>query len=62
MGFLAARIQGLAKPNEVVFPGALFEQEQNKKVISAHTHKLVKSVANLKGLSGEYIVYRAMMK
>ena len=58
---MAARIQGLANPGEVVFSEAVYEGDESRKTITRYTHRLVKSQVELKGLSGSRVIYRASL-
>ncbi|MBN2658540.1 MAG: adenylate/guanylate cyclase domain-containing protein [Spirochaetales bacterium] len=53
----AARIQGLSRPNEVVFTEEIFDR--NRQLLSRYVSKLKRSRHNLKGLSETFTVFHA---
>ena len=55
---MAARIQGLARPNEVVFSNPLFEKKENRAIVARYARSALRNRISLKGLSGEYTIYR----
>jgi len=59
---MAARIQGIAKPNDVVCSEVVFENEENKKIIGQYTRKVTKTRNIFKGLNGEYDIYHINLK
>ena len=59
---MAARIQGIAKPNEVVISENIFNNEESRKVIISYTKTVTKSKRVFKGLNGEYSIYHILMK
>lgn len=59
---MAARIQSMAKPNEVIVSEAVFNTEGSKKIIVRYTKSVGRSKASFKGLAGEHPVYHIEMK
>jgi len=59
---MAARIQSMAKPNEVVISEPVFDTAENKKIIARYTRSVGRSKAAFKGLDGEHTVYHIDLK
>ncbi|NOY07745.1 MAG: adenylate/guanylate cyclase domain-containing protein [Spirochaetes bacterium] len=59
---MAARIQGIAKPNEIVISENIFKNEESRRVIISYTKTVTKSKKVFKGLNGEYSIYRISME
>ncbi len=59
---MAARIQGIANPNEVVISENIFKNEESRKIIISYTKTVTKSKRVFKGLNGEYTIYQIMLK
>lgn len=59
---MASRIQNLASSGEVVFSERIYNSKENLRVIASFTDRLVRSVVKLKGLSGEFSVYRGEIR
>ncbi|HBD93432.1 MAG: hypothetical protein A2015_05550 [Spirochaetes bacterium GWF1_31_7] len=55
---LAARVQGKALPNEVVFTEKIFNNVQNQKLLKGYTDTLHRSLATLKGIENEVELYK----
>ncbi len=58
---MAARIQAIADPNEVVISENIFENPESKKAIRRYTQKVKKEKRIFKGLQGEYNVYHILI-
>lgn len=54
---MAARIQGIALPNEVAISEELFEDKHIKHSIASITKTVKRQVASFKGLDGKYNIY-----
>jgi class 3 adenylate cyclase len=57
---IAARIQRLAKPNEIFFSDIVFSQKDIRQLLKKNVSKVKKFQVNLKGLAGKFIVYGAL--
>jgi class 3 adenylate cyclase len=53
----AARIQGTARPDEVVIPAAIFEKPENRKIIGRYTKKVLRSSKTFPGLQESFEIY-----
>ncbi|NQU66963.1 MAG: adenylate/guanylate cyclase domain-containing protein [Candidatus Marinimicrobia bacterium] len=58
---MAARIQSIANPNEIVLPMNIFEDEECNEIISSYAKTITKSKTTFKGLNGEYNVYHIVL-
>ena len=54
---LAARIQGIAQPNEIVLSEQVFSPPEHKALLRHYVQRVYRSTHTLKGLDGTYDVY-----
>ncbi len=54
---IAARIQGFAKPDEIVFSKKVFDKKENRILLKQYTDKVIKQIVNLKGLKDNYEIF-----
>lgn len=54
---MAARIQSIAQPKEIVISEKIFENEDVQKAISKYTRKVLKSKNEFKGIEGQFNIY-----
>jgi len=54
---MAARIQAIANPKEIVISEKIFENKDVQKIISKYTKKVVKTKNKFKGIEGEFNIY-----
>ena len=59
---MAARIQSMAKPNEVIISEPVFDTVGSKKIIARYTKTVGRGKTSFKGLAGEHTVYHIEMK
>lgn len=55
---MAARIQGIARPNEIVVSETLILPRENRMTIAAYTRQVMRTHAVFKGMDGEHTLYR----
>jgi class 3 adenylate cyclase len=54
---MAARIQAIANPKEIVISEKIFENKEVQKAIAKYTRKVLKSKNTFKGIEGEFNIY-----
>ncbi|URA10316.1 adenylate/guanylate cyclase domain-containing protein [Thermospira aquatica] len=59
---MAARIQAIANPNEVVMSENIFEHEESKKILAQYAKTVERTKRIFKGLKGEYNIYSILVK
>jgi len=59
---MAARIQSMAKPNEVIVSETVFDSSGSRKIIARYTKTVGRGKASFKGLDGDHMVYHIEMK
>ncbi len=57
----AARIQGLSRPNEVLFSEEIFNNPKTKHILKQYVNKVYKFKTKLKGLKDDYLIYKAIL-
>ncbi len=55
---MAARIQGIARTNEVVVSEPIFKETANRPIMAGYTSTVSRTRATFKGMDGEYTLYR----
>ncbi len=58
---IAARVQGLSAPNEVLFSEPVFKHEGSQLILRKYVSKLHRFNARLKGLKDKYTIYKALV-
>lgn len=53
----AARIQSMARADEVVMSKAIFEKDENRKIVAKYAKKALRETRTLKGLEGTFELY-----
>ncbi|MFQ3547535.1 MAG: adenylate/guanylate cyclase domain-containing protein [Termitinemataceae bacterium] len=54
---IAARIQGLARPNEILFSAPIYNNIENRRLIKKYTPTVFRKLVNLRGLKDNYEIF-----